>query len=124
MQGGYPVDFTGILRRLVTTQIPSTIYFAPWSKRPRDFNDTRWRQPPGYQIGREEGERQGLDARLFPDGKVRRTLVVPPHITLWFAPGAYLELGEDVALIIQGGIRADATLIFLLPDVLALRTTP
>jgi len=117
-------NFTLLLIELIRVDEPRTIYFAPWSTRPIDFNDPRWRQPPGYQIGKTEVFRSVLNARLFPDGKVRRTLVVPPHITLWFAPGAYLELGEDVALIIQGDIRADATQIFLLPDVLALRTTP
>lgn len=116
--------FTASMLRLMTTPSAITIYFAPWSTQPPNFNDPRWRQPPGYQIGKTLVDRQMLQPHLFPDGRVRHTLVVPSHVTLWFAPGAYLELGDDVALIIQGGIRAEATQIFLLPDVLALRTTP
>jgi hypothetical protein len=117
-------DFTPDLISLIATSEPRTIYFAPWYTRPRDPNDPRWRQPPSYQIGKTPQERAVLESVGYPGGRELRTLIVPPNVTLWFAPGAYLELGDDVALIIQGNIRAEATQIFLLPDVLALRTTP
>jgi hypothetical protein len=123
-QGARDFDFTQRLLSLFAIRGPRTIYFAPWYTQPRDPNDSRWRQPPGYQIGKDPRGRVALDAVSYPDGRERRTLIVPPNVTLWFAPGAYLELGDDVALIIQGNIRAEATQIFLLPDVLALRTTP
>lgn len=138
-------DFTEVFLGLLREPLPRTIYFAPWKTRPSSPSDPRWRHPPGYQIGKTPMGRAMLDRTFFPDGRVRYTLIIPEHITLWFALGAYLELGEEVAVIIRGGLRADATQslprsghstqqvsdaradvtpIFLLPDVLALRTVP
>jgi hypothetical protein len=86
----------------VTRTEPSYIYFAP-EEYPIQFDALT--------------DNPVVDGVLQPRIGSRRVLVFPERHTLWFARGATLELGPNVALIIRGQIRAEATKIFSLPDV-------
>ena len=108
----------GILVGELGGQVARTIYFPPRNQiRPQGR-----RQPAGYVISPPpSGQSSTLPLHRFPDGVVRHVLVIPEHVTLWFAPGAFLQLEGNVAVIVRGGIRAGRRMIFSLPEVRRLR---
>lgn len=112
------------LQGVISSPRPLTIYFAPRNQAPTPaIMGPERTQPAGYVIAvPRSGDPSSLETFHFPDGVVRHVLVIPEHITLWFAPGAFLELRGNVAVVIRGGIRAGSQMIFSLPEVSDLRS--